>query len=95
VNLTRLDPGSLSKLDLRLTASTGTQLVTYNGYGSRPYRPPRGGHRAAHRWQGLLPVTQMLINQETKLFWPFTTTLLELQIDREPVGDSVLRFLEK
>jgi hypothetical protein len=94
VNLSRLVPDELSKLQLHLTASTGTQLVTYNGYGAQRYAPPRGGHRAAHRWQGTMDITPALTMMDTKLFCPYTTTLLELQIDREPVGDKVLRFLE-
>ena len=94
VNLSQLRPDDISKLFLRLTASTGTQLVTYNGFGTQRFTPPRGGHRAAHRWQGTMDITPTLTMMDTKLFWPYTTTLLELRIDREPVGDKVLRFLE-
>ena len=94
VNLSHLQPVELSRLYMRLTASTGTQLVTYNGYGAQRFTPPRGGHRAAHRWQGTMDITPALTMMDTKLFWPYTTTLLELRIDREPVADKVLRFLE-
>jgi hypothetical protein len=94
VNLTDLDPDSLEELDLQLTASTGTQLVTYNGYGSNPYEPPHGGQRAAHRWQGSMPITPILRGQEVHLFWPFTTTFIEMRIDREPVEGQLLYFLD-
>jgi hypothetical protein len=94
VNLTQLDADSLSELDLLITASTGTQLVTYNGFGTQTYKPPRGGHRGANRWQGTMSVTPLLRHETTRLFWPYTTTLLELMIDREPVGKRVLHFLD-
>jgi len=63
---------------MRIIASTGTQLVGYVGY---------GGESAA----GPTPTVEVeldltrLTTGETKFFFPFTTTLVEIKLNREPL----------
>jgi len=82
VNLKKVRPESLSGLHLKLIAETGTPLVSYEGYGSS-----RG--RAAGKWTCELDLTRLLTDKRVTFFYPFTTTLLEIKLNREPVTDSV------
>lgn len=72
------------------------ELVGYHGVGAVPYQPPLGSH-CRGRWQGVIDLTPLLQRPEFRLFYPFTTTLLELRLDREPMpiegANMVLRFL--
>jgi hypothetical protein len=83
VNLTKL--GNVADDDIRfgLIASTGTDVVSYHGVGSDLTRVARGEHRAG-KWDAQLRVQQQ-IDDDTTLFHPLTTTLIELVLDREPM----------
>jgi hypothetical protein len=62
---------------LRLTASSGTELISYQGYGG-----------AVTRITAESPVVldiSHLGNSADSLFHPFTTTLVEIQANREPL----------
>ena len=76
------------KLRLRIHASTGTELIAYQGYGSEARQ---------------LTATSEPVELDIEtagagtLFFPFTTTLIEIVLNREPMpfdGESrILRFL--
>lgn len=81
VNAMLEDSGGGCTLHLRLLASTGTRLIDYVGYGASP-----GVHKASMPGPctASLDVTPWLGREEFKLFMPFTTTLIEIFLDREP-----------
>ena len=75
------------KLRARIHASTGTQLVAYQGYGSQS--PPAGPTAEPIE----LDLDDLGKGNGT-LFCPFTTTLLEIILNREPTPlDAVSRLL--
>jgi hypothetical protein len=92
VNLSKLRPESLAgegrELWLRVRASTGSRLVGYQGYGD-----------GVEIEQVNLNVSSLLGGAAVTLFHPFTTTLLELKLNREPLPlggvNDVLWFLPR
>lgn len=88
VNLSKLrDTALLSGRPRRLTAqlyaSTGTQRVLYSGALTDPAgaeRPNRAG-----TWCGTLDLSSVLPGGAVRFFHPFTTTFVELRLDREPL----------
>jgi pimeloyl-ACP methyl ester carboxylesterase len=87
VNLTKLDPDPRRPLHLRLGARSGTELVGYHGVGSETFS--RGGQPAADAppgaWDARMELTELLTDPDVQLFFPYTTTLLEIRINREPM----------
>jgi len=76
---------------MRITASTGTALMTYQGYGSDDDQKTM----TATAKPVIIEVNGI---GDTSLFYPFTTTLVEVIINREPsplgkVSD-IFKFLE-
>lgn len=77
-------------LKVRISASTGTDLVTYQGYS--------GGEKGKQLNATAGPV-ELVINQDLgqgngSLFYPFTTTSIEIVLNREPLPlDDVSRIL--
>lgn len=97
VNLTRLDPERLPNLWMRVIASSGSQLVGYHGYGSDKFNDDRTRVRRNGVWDAEVELTPMLRDHEVRLFVPYTTTLIELRLNREPlplVGKTRLTFFE-
>jgi pimeloyl-ACP methyl ester carboxylesterase len=74
-------PNGLSEakipLQIRVTASTGTKLMAYQGYGSDDSRKTM----TATGGPVLIDVNGL---GDASLFYPFTTTLVEIIINREP-----------
>jgi pimeloyl-ACP methyl ester carboxylesterase len=74
-------PGGVSKqrvpLQIRVTASTGTALMTYQGYGSDDMR------KTMTATAGPVAIDVNGIG-DASLFYPFTTTLVEIILNREP-----------
>jgi hypothetical protein len=68
---------------VKVIASSGSELVGYTGFGyeERPEKV-RPGDR---EWDAQLEITSLMTNEEVKLFFPWTTTLVELRMNREPV----------
>ncbi len=67
----------IGELWMRLTASTGTELLTYQGYmepAVAPVEQPAIVLNISH-----------LVAGEDALFCPFTTTLVEIKLTREPL----------
>jgi hypothetical protein len=83
VRLRDLDYGNLPNLWIRVIASSGSQLVGYSGFGSG-----KTGEAAAAReakWDGSLDLSSLADDTGIKFFYPFTTTLIELRLNREPL----------
>lgn len=100
VNLSKLKPEERTSLELRLAARSGTELVAYHGIGSDLFT--RGGELkpAAEddpAWDARLDVTPLLNDERVKFFFPYTTTLVEIRLNREPMPatgvNRVLRFV--
>jgi hypothetical protein len=89
VNLTKLDPARRGQLALRVVARSGTKLVDYRGAGS-------GG-----TWDACIELPPAAPDLgdggDVTFFYPYTTTLVEVWLDREPLPfdglSDVLRFL--
>lgn len=64
----------ITSLRLKVLARTNTTHVGYRG----------GGGDAVDGWDGALDLSRFGPQGEVKLFWPFTTTLVEVVLDREP-----------
>ncbi len=84
VDLDRLQPQRLEALHLKLLASSGTGLVAYHGAGSERV-DATGRRRRGGKWDAKIDLSSLLGDSETTFFYPFTTTLLELQLNREPM----------
>ena len=72
---------------LKILARTGSSAIDYRGI----------GNSRSDGWDGVINLTKAWSNREFSLFWPFTTTLLEIALDREPlqfVGESRVVRLE-
>jgi len=70
----------LKNLHLRIMASSGSDYVTYYGYGNE--RIKKDGQST---WDACLDLSPLLKDAKTKLFYPLTTTLVEVQLNREPI----------
>ncbi|WP_090642032.1 hypothetical protein [Paenibacillus sp. UNC496MF] len=96
VNLDELDSESLQSLSLKVIASSGSSLVAYYGYASAAAAAAELGNEGT--WQAELDLSGLLGEREVKFFYPFTTTLIELKLNREPLPltgpNHVCRFIE-
>lgn len=98
VNLSKLNPERLSKLTMRLIASSGTRLVSYYGCSSEKIRVNGMINARGGTWDAQLDLTHLLKSPQVKFFCPFTTTLVEFRLNREPfpIGQAakneILRF---
>jgi len=95
-NLGELRPAERSSLVLRLTARSGSELVAYHGIGSERFTA-EGDERAGDgTWDAQIDLTSMLNDDGVTFFHPFTTTLVEVRLNREPMPPSgvnrVLKF---
>jgi len=78
-------------LQIRVTASTGTALMAYQGYGSddagKTMTAVAGPVHYQHQW-----------HWRRVAFYPFTTTLVEIVVNREPFPlgkvSDIFKFLE-
>lgn len=85
VDLSKLDDvraGQKGPLAIRVIASSGTELVGYHGFSSdRIVMPPR----EQNKWDAVLEFDATIGTKEVAFFYPFTTTLIELRMNREPM----------
>jgi hypothetical protein len=94
---------SLPKLDnlwMRLIASSGSPLVVYHGFIEKPSAIEEEKISPSGMWVGDINLSGLLKDEETKFFYPFTTTLVELRLDREPTplgerANKIFRILER
>ena len=81
------------KLRVRINASTGTELIAYQGYGSE------AGRQLGATAEPVEIDLEDLGNGNGSLFHPFTTTLIEIVLNREPLPldkvSRILTFLEE
>ncbi len=69
--------GASGELWMRLTASTGTELLAYQGYTADAVP-------TADRSVIVLNISHLMAGEDA-LFCPFTTTLVEIKLTREPL----------
>ena len=83
VDLDKLRPERLGALALRVIASSGTELVGYQGYSSTSdlKQPPR----EKDKWDAIIEFDSTIGSKEIQFFSPYTTTLVELRLNREPM----------
>lgn len=84
VDLDHLQPEVLEELHMKLIATTGTELVCYYGKGSERFnaagkKNPRG------KWDAQFDLSPFFHTEKFKFFYPFTTTLVEIRLNREPM----------
>ena len=84
VNLDRIGPDRLENLWVRVMASSGSQLVGYQGYGSASSDGPSSSADDG-KWDAELDISSLVDDKGVKFFYPFTTTLVELRLNREPL----------
>lgn len=82
VNLSRVGVDRLENLWIRVMASSGSQLVGYQGFGSEPEAS------AGDSWDAELDISSLADDKGVQFFYPFTTTLVELRMNREPLPMS-------
>lgn len=85
VNLSKLQPANLDELSIRVIASSGSQLVGYTGFGTDKVGDTSSGTSREGKWDGSLDLSSLLGDAKVKFFYPFTTTLVELKLNREPL----------
>lgn len=86
VNLDDLEPEKLDQLHLRLIASSGTQLVAYHGAGSERVLKDGTAMNPQGKWDARIDLTSALgKGGGFSLFYPFTTTFVEIRLNREPM----------
>src|SRR5262245_36365379 len=83
VNLTKLKEQNPRRLRVRVVASSGTRYVTYWGHGADVVEPTHSPDDAG-RWDAQVDILGLIGDEKLRFFYPFTTTLLELRLDREP-----------
>jgi hypothetical protein len=98
VNLSRLPEARRRTLQMRIIASSGTDLVGYHGVGSEKFPVGDEPPDEDGKWDACLSFTSAIGDEAVKFFYPFTTTLLELRINREPLplggANRIARILE-
>jgi hypothetical protein len=99
VNLAKLKVEERRTLELRLIAQSGTELVAYYGHDSDTFTPAGGERDDPGHWDAKIDLTPWLRDTETKFFWPHTTTLVEVVLNREPMPpegvNELLKFVSR
>ena len=95
VNLSKLRPERRTSLRLRLTASSGSRLVAYHGYGSETFTETGEHEREPGVWDAQIDLTRYLRDTDVKFFFPYTTTLVEIRLNREPLPPTGVSELLK
>ncbi|HKY20158.1 MAG TPA: hypothetical protein VJM31_02970 [Vicinamibacterales bacterium] len=83
VDLDKLQPEKLKGLAVRVIASSGTELVGYHGYCSSPELAAQGVDE--NKWHSVVEFDETIGSQEVQFFFPYTTTLIEMRMNREPL----------
>ncbi|MFL5569068.1 MAG: esterase/lipase family protein [Gemmatimonadaceae bacterium] len=84
VKLADLEYKKLPNLWVRVIASSGSQLVGYQGFGSEKSGDAAPPAREA-KWDAALDISSLPDDTGIKFFYPFTTTLVEIRLNREPL----------
>ena len=83
IPLKRILEAELTELHLRVMATSGSVLVEY--YGANSETVVADQPRADGVWDAKFDMTPLLKNKDVRFFYPFTTTLVELRLNREPL----------
>jgi hypothetical protein len=83
VRLEDLNYRKLPNLWVRVMASSGSQLVGYQGFGSE--KSPGAPNPDEGKWDAALDISSLVDDKGIKFFYPFTTTLIEIKLNREPL----------
>lgn len=70
-----------AELWMRMIVSSGTDLVGYHGF----MEPGSDESQAGKQWDASMNITALLDHKELSFFYPLTTTLIELRLNREPL----------
>jgi hypothetical protein len=96
VDLDKLEPEKQDTLALRVIASSGTELVGYHGFNSSDDLTLPA--RDKNKWDAVIQFDSAIGGKDVKFFFPYTTTLVELRMNREPMPlsgvNSVFWFKE-
>ncbi len=82
VNLDKLGLSRGANLALRVIASSGSELVGYHGYNSQAATTTT---REQGKWDAVIEFDPSLAEGEATFFFPYTTTLVEIRMNREPM----------
>ena len=90
----------LDNLWMRPIASSGSRLVVYHGFIENKSGIEEDKISPSGMWIGEINLSGFLKDEEKKFFYPFTTTLVELRLDREPTplgerANRIFRILER
>jgi hypothetical protein len=83
VDLDKLQPDKLHSLALRVIASSGTELIGYEGYSSSSHLIL--SQRETNKWDAIIEFDASIGARDVQFFYPYTTTLVELRLNREPM----------
>jgi hypothetical protein len=87
VNLDKLGVVRPAHLALRVIARSGTELVGYHGFASSDdLRMARAGEvGSGDKWDAVIEFDAAMDSGDVSFFWPYTTTLVEIRLNREPM----------
>jgi hypothetical protein len=85
VNLDELKPEALPNLWMRIIASSGSQVVAYHGYGSDKISADGMRINRSGKWDAEVNISDTLAKAQIDFFHPFTTTLIQIRMNREPL----------
>jgi pimeloyl-ACP methyl ester carboxylesterase len=89
INLTKLfarfPAGQVPDLWVRIIASSGSDLVGYHGLNSERMTQDATAMEERGVWDAEVKLPAVFGRAGTKLFWPFTTTFLEVRLNRDPL----------
>lgn len=91
VNLSELQPGSHTTLALRLIADSGTELIAYRG--TTKALAPDAASGGVDKWTAQIDLTPVLRDADVRFFHPYTTTLVDIAVNREPMPASGVSHL--
>ena len=74
VDLAKMRSEKITSLGMRILASSGTELIAYRGIGA-----------AEGEWDGVLDLSALGRGADVTFFYPFTTTFIEIVMNREPM----------
>jgi len=97
VDLGDLRPEERRTLQMRLIAQSGTELVAYYGHDSETFTAAGDQEAEPGKWDAKIDLTRWLHDEQVKFFYPFTTTLVEIRLNREPMppvgANKLLKFV--
>ncbi len=86
VNLSKLETSRLTNLAMRIVARAGsTNLVGYHGFGSEKFDPEGNLQANPGPYDAVIDMTDVFQQTELRFFYPDTTTLVEIRMNRDPL----------